>query len=351
MVQTNLHSQKDSHNPMKKIFLKLTLVAAFCSQSWFICPNLQANDVRSQDAAMAKKALTNIKRVVFLGDSITQSGDYVVDIDCWLLAHGIHTEILNLGLGSETATELSQEENAGHVKAHKFGRPCISERLDRVLKMTHPDLLFVCYGMNDGGSLPSDTPGLARFSEAITRLRETALQSGVQKVVLCTPPVHDAKGKTEQELQDKNLTSYTDWLNSKKADGWEVIDFHTPMRKTLDAGRAADPTFALAKDGTHPNREGHWLMAKEILQGYFGAQPIANSKSEDVFLSHGDQIRPLVRERLNLRFNAWMTRIRHTRPGVPGGPAQPESIDDATFTTQLREIDQKILGLLNSNIE
>ena len=38
------------------------------------------------------------------------------------------------------------------------------------------------------------------------------------------------------------------------------------MRTALDEGRAKDPAFVLARDGVHPGREGHWLMAKAILQ-------------------------------------------------------------------------------------
>lgn len=274
-------------------------------------------------------------RIVFLGDSITQKGDYIVDVQCWLLARGITAECINLGLGSETATDLTPQENAGHLQAHQFVRPPISERLGRALKMTSPDLLFVCYGMNDGGSLPADDNGLKRFADSITWLREAALKSGVRRVILCTPPVHDAKGDVSKLAHDANLTRYTSWLLSKRKDGWEVVDFHTPMRKVLDQGRAANPAFALAADGTHPGREGHWIMAKELLQGSFGEDVITVACAEDFFLSNGKEIRFLICELTHLRFDHWMSRIGHERPGVPGGPVQSRSSDVETFA--LRE--------------
>jgi lysophospholipase L1-like esterase len=283
------------------------------------------------DAVRARNLLNEAGRVVFLGDSITQAGDFIVDVQCWLFSHGIGNHFMNVGLGSETATDLTPEENAGHVQTYQFARPAVSERLGRVLTVTKPGLLFVCYGMNDAGALPADDSGLKRFTEAITQLRNDALKSGVRKVVVCTPPVHDDKGDASKAFHDANLSRYTSWLLSKRTEGWEIVDFHTPMRKALDDGRATNPAFALAADGTHPGREGHWIMAKQLLQDYFGAETITAASAEDLFPSHGAEIRPLVRELTDLRFNYWMARIGHNRPGVIGGPDQQGSPDLAEF--------------------
>jgi lysophospholipase L1-like esterase len=78
--------------------------------------------------------------------------------------------------------------------------------LDRALAQTKPDLLFACYGMNDGSSLPTNLTGVSRFAEAITHLRDTALKAGVKRVVICTPPVYDAKGDPQKKYYDDNLT-------------------------------------------------------------------------------------------------------------------------------------------------
>jgi hypothetical protein len=200
--------------------------------------------------------------------------------------------------------------------------------------------------MNDGGSLPADDTGLKRFTDAITRLRETALKSGVRKVVLCTPPVHDAKGDASQASHDANLTLYTDWLLSKRADGWQVVDFHTPMRQALDAGRAAEPKFALAADGTHPGRDGHWIMAKQLLEGFFGADKITAAGADGLFPSNGKELRALVRELTDLRFTAWMSRIGHQRPGVAGGPGQPAGPSATEFAAKQKDLVTKIHALL-----
>ena len=252
--------------------------------------------------ANAADRLRGVHRIVFLGDSITQAGDYVTDFECWLLAHGFQIEVLNLGLGSETACDLTPAENAAHLKQYGFGRPFVSERLERALVATKPDLLFACYGMNDGSSLPPDDSGAKRFAGAITHLRDAALKAGVQRVVLCTPPVHDAKGDERQKSHDENLTRYTAWLLSKRADGWDVVDLHTPMRQALEGVPAA----------------------------------------ENLFPARGEQIRKLVHERMVLLFNSWMTQIGHQRPGVAGGPGAKPGLPPAQAEAQAMAIANQI---------
>jgi lysophospholipase L1-like esterase len=309
---------------------RVSLLLALCVA--IPCPAILADELPAP--------LRGVQRLVFLGDSITQAGDYVTDFDCWLVSRGINIEVLNLGLASETASDLTESENAGHKNSFGFARPALSERLGRVLAATKPDALIACYGMNDGGDLPAGEAGTKRFAAAITHLRDAALQAGVKRVVLCTPPPHDAKGNAAQKTHDENLTRYSEWLLSKRADGWDVVDIHGPMLKVLTEGRVKDPNFALAGDGVHPGREGHWLMASSILTQFLDANLAGVATAEQLFKSDGKAIRDLVRQRMSRLFDAWMTRTGHTRPGVPGapgatpGPTIPEATSKAAALTQ-----------------
>jgi lysophospholipase L1-like esterase len=289
--------------------------------------------------------LKDVRRIVVLGDSITQAGDYVTDLDCWFAAQGIPVEVISLGLGSETVSDLTPEENNGHLKNYGFVRPFISERLGRVLETTKPDLVIACYGMNDGMALPPDESGTKRFGDACTALRDAALKAGAKRVVLCSPPVQDARKPGVMGTHDDNLGRYTQWLLGKRTEGWDIVDIHTPMRAALDAGRAKDPAFLLASDGIHPGREGHWIMAREVLTQCFGAKLDGIDKAEDLFARNGDEIRKLVAARRAVLFKAYMTRIGHQRPGVTGYPkAKPgPSIEEASaknadFTRQIEAL-------------
>jgi lysophospholipase L1-like esterase len=334
----------------RKMF-RLSFVWGLGAVAWLQAATLSLSGTEPEVDSRAEAMLRGVHRIVFLGDSITQAGDYVTDCECWLLAHGFQIEVLNLGLGSETAADLTTEENQPHLQQFGFGRPFVSERLDRALAMTKPDLLLACYGMNDGGSLPPDATGTRRFAEAITHLRQAATEAGVKRVVICTPPVHDDRADGRRNVPDENLARYTAWLLSKRADGWDVVDLHTPMRQALDEGRAKNPAFKFASDGVHPGREGHGLMAREILRNFFGAKLDDAAMAEEFFPAHGKEIRQLVHERMDLLFAAWMTQIGHKRPGVAGGPGAKPGLPMAEANAQAANIAKQISVLMPGNRE
>lgn len=296
---------------------------------------------------MAAAPLEGIQRIVFLGDSITQAGDYVTDVECWLISQGRRFEVLDIGLSSETATKLTPAENAAHTKAAGFPRPFIGDRLDRSLALTKPDLLFVCYGMNDASALPEGPEGLRRYSGGITRLRETALRAGAKRVVFCTAPVYDPVKPVApgQNPHERNLVAYRDWLLSKRAEGWDVVDIHGPMRRDLDEARQTNPAFRLQPDGVHPDRAGHWVMAREILAQFFGADPGGISSSPEFFEKNGIAIRELACRRREILFSSLMTQIGHTRPHVPGGPGAPRGPSPEVAKAQADEISRSLDSL------
>ena len=81
--------------------------------------------------------LPGVKRILFLGDSITYSGEYVDTFEAFLLTQFPDRQfvVINCGLPSETVSGLSE---AGHAGG-KFPRPDLHERLERVLAKAKPD--------------------------------------------------------------------------------------------------------------------------------------------------------------------------------------------------------------------
>ncbi len=266
----------------------------------------------------------SVKRIVFIGNSITWQGDYVNYIEAYFRLYRSEQtiEIINVGLPSETVSGLSEEGHAGG----KFPRPDLHERLKRVLDATKPDLVISCYGMNDGIYLPFSEERFEKFKAGILWLNEELTQREIA-VIHVTPPIYDPQ---KGEAYANVLDIYSDWLLSRRyTDAWEVIDLHWPMRKYLEDQRQVDSTFFLAKDGVHPTATGHWLMAKSILL-YFGAAEI--SEAEDIIealapFERAEELLKLIRERQQISRDAWLRHTGHERPGLPEGLSLEEAAD------------------------
>jgi hypothetical protein len=122
---------------------------------------------------------------------------------------------------------------------------------------------------------------------------------------------------------DDVLTRYSAWLLERRKDGWDVVDIHGPMRRYLDAERARDPGFHLAGDGVHLDKQGHWLIAREVFL-HWGVREGEISPAivpDRVFASrpHGPEILELVARKQALLKEAWLTAIGHRRPGMAQG--------------------------------
>ena len=275
--------------------------------------------------------LPGVKRILFLGDSITYSGQYVDAFETFLFLRfpARQFEVINVGLPSETVSGLSEDGHAGG----QFPRPDLHERLDRVLAKTKPDLIFACYGMNDGIYLPLDEGRFAKFRDGIERLRAKAQAAGAQIIHLTPPTFHplSARNKPGADGQppakslggyNEVLDRYAAWLLEQRAKGWRVIDIHGPMNAFIEEKRKTIPDFVFAGDGVHANDAGHALMAKQIVTAL-------TPENLDFFAMFIDAISPesggskeffaLILKRGRILSDAWLTDIGHQRPGMAKG--------------------------------
>lgn len=285
---------------MKKILLAAVLISICCLP------------VFSQQYIIPGKT----KRILFLGNSITYAGQYVSYIEAYikLTSKNDRVEFMNLGLPSETVSGLSEPNHADG----KFPRPDLHERLQRVLSKTKPDLVFACYGMNDGIYLPFDSSRLKKFQDGIRWLHDTLTASGIP-IIFFTPPVYDdRKGKDYALVLDK----YSQWLlSTRDKEKWRVIDIHFAMKKFLADQRLIDSQFKYAEDGVHPNSTGHWIMARTVLSA-LGYGKSANADSPATAFKNfknGEKVLELIEKRQGIMKDAWLSFTGHSRPMMPAG--------------------------------
>ncbi len=258
-----------------------------------------------------------VKRVLFLGDSITYGGAYAVEVETYFVTRqpARSIEFINAGLPSETVSGLSEPNHAGGA----FPRPDVHERLARVLAQTQPDLVFACYGMNDGIYLPFDAARFAAFQSGLRRLRAAVLATGAAMVHL-TPPVYvDVKGTAPAYAAV--LDRQAEWLVQRRADGWDVVDVHAAMARELAARRRREPAFTFARDGVHPGDEGHWIIARETLR-HLGARDLAPDADLSALTAPyptGAALLKTIRSRAEVMKDAWLTSTGHTRPRMKAG--------------------------------
>ncbi|MCA9120147.1 MAG: SGNH/GDSL hydrolase family protein [Planctomycetaceae bacterium] len=278
-------------------------------------------------------------RILFLGDSITHAGHYISRIETQVRTmHPTAVPIMiNLGLPSETCSGLSEPD-------HPFPRPDVHERIDRALAKVKPDVVFACYGMNDGIYYPFSEDRFAAYRKGINDIISKVRASGA-KLVLMTPPAFDAlplkkKGDLRPvgadkyawfaiyEGYDEVLEKYSEWLMTLEGQVDHVVDLHTPVNDYVAAKRKAAPEFTMSPDGVHVNEQGHQVLAAAIL------------KSLDVEPQElAPDLLQLVSKRQQILHASWVSHVGHKRPGVAAGL----SLEDAN--AKAAEIDQLIAAL------
>ena len=284
-----------------------------------------ASPLAAQDAT----ALAG-KRVVFLGDSITQAGGYVGFVSYYLekLHPNADFDFLGLGLASETLSGLSEEGHAGG----QFPRPCLFERLGRVLEKAKPDVVFACYGMNDGIYLPLEKERFAAFQKGVAKLIDQCKEAGAKKVFLVTPPIYDFSPKKNEFNYDAVLTEYAKWEVALKVPDVTVIDLHSVMRAARDRRDAP-----YSGDKVHPGDDGQLFIAKTILTAFGVKTP-----DETLATIKADPLFKLVEQKRGTRSAAWMKHTGYTRETtVKPAPLGSTEADAAKVQQKIDALRQK----------
>lgn len=195
-------------------------------------------------------------RLAIVGDSITEQKVYSKIIETYLLACAGRTDIkcFQFGWGGETAGGFAlREENDLGV----FG----------------PDVITLCYGMNDGRYVPyADNIG-ADYEKYMRMVLTKAGTLGVKSIIAGSPGAVDTKffvkqGATPAQYND-NLAHLRDIDRSLAAEFHQTFaNVHDTMTEAMSKAKAAlgEDYDVCGRDGVHPGANGHLLMASAYLE-------------------------------------------------------------------------------------
>jgi hypothetical protein len=133
--------------------------------------------------------------------------------------------------------------------------------------LVEPTLVFVNFGMNDGGYKAYDEATVRNYLASQGALAERIRATGARQVLFTTSPVDDILRK-DQGVYNETLSRMARALEQLGAErGVPVIDLFHPMLEVQRSAKAKDPAFTMIPDTIHPDAVGHLVMAYLALRG------------------------------------------------------------------------------------
>lgn len=189
------------------------------------------------------------------GDSITQQRLYTVYIEAYLLAcqPAADLQAVQFGWGGERMGGLNS-------------------RFESNIAPFKPMVATTCYGMNDGRYAPITDEVLKEYRAATTVAVKKFKQAGVREIVVGAPGVVDPASFNRRDI---DAAGYNRTLSALAGVAREVAaaekvhfaDVHGVMLTAMTKAKAAaGDGYVLARDGVHPQPNGHLPMAHAFLK-------------------------------------------------------------------------------------
>jgi lysophospholipase L1-like esterase len=193
-------------------------------------------------------------QIVAIGDSITQAGGYLRNIDAVLAQQYPDLKlpkIVNVGISGQKAEDL--------VK--RFEKDVVARK---------PAVVTLSIGINDVWHRlkdPHDPQVLARYRENVAKMVDQAQAAGI-KVVLLTPTVIQEDPAAEG---NRRLTMYVEAMRQIAAEKkCRIVNLHGMFLNVLEKKpkelAPGAKGLVLTSDGVHMNRAGDALMAIGVLR-------------------------------------------------------------------------------------
>jgi lysophospholipase L1-like esterase len=198
-------------------------------------------------------SLRDEETIVFFGDSITEQNLYTAYLETFLVSRFPEKKLafFNFGWGGDTAS--------GGVK-----------RFARDVAPVKPTLVFVNFGMNDGGYKEFQAPIYERYLANQRELAGVIAAAGAREVLFTTSPVDPSRRSASgdyNEMLDRMAQGISELGRQRNV---PVIDLLHPMLAVQRQAKERTPGFTMIPDGIHPDPVGHLVMAYVALQGIEG---------------------------------------------------------------------------------
>ncbi len=192
--------------------------------------------------------------VAVCGDSITAQCLYSHYIEDYLVlcqpASGL--QVQQFGWGGERA-------------------PSFLARMENDVLVFRPNVVTLCYGMNDGGYAAVNPKTIDAYRSAITDIVGGLKKAGVSNIVIGTPGAVDTDSFSRLDPAVYNNTLKELGNVGKEVAAKEGVGFADIHSVMIDAMAKAKAKYGnkynvAGGDGVHPNRNGHLIMAYAFLK-------------------------------------------------------------------------------------
>ena len=207
-------------------------------------------------AARAQQAdLKDGDCVAVIGDSITEQKVYSLFIEDYLLMcrPAADLRVTQMGWSGETA-------------------PGFLARMANDCLPFHPVVATTSFGMNDGGYSPETPDKAKKYHDSQTAIVQELKKAGVRLIVVGSPGVVDADSfhnPQQATMYNQTLAAERDIAKAvAQEQGVVFADVYDPMLEVMTKAKAkyGHDYYLAGKEGVHPDRNGHLVMAYAFLK-------------------------------------------------------------------------------------
>ncbi len=257
-----------------------SIVAGFSDNTFRpkeLCTKAQAAKIIKSALDTELTYMDDAKKIIFLGDSITNAGEYIIYVDAFLKTRFPNAKIDVLFGGVD-----------GESIVHMLAR-YKEEITDKA-----PDEVFIMFGTNDvnrglypDGSEEKKQYAINTSATNLDTLIKQLKADGISNITIITPPAIDereyAGASANQRIGAsdgvKNLAAKC--AEVAKSHGLRIIDVYTPTRAILDGRKDSGKVEIFKTDRIHPNRLGHFVLASEIIKAAYADYGLVASVNID----------------------------------------------------------------------